>query len=90
MCFVIVSGRVPASGFRPFRPSVPLFGVCGPASAANDLPEDVLGDLANHTIECTDPEWDEYEQSTLRRLANSISIGIRGDTVDLTVTKTFA
>lgn len=56
----------------------------------NDLPEDVLGDLANHTIECTDPEWDEYEQSTLRRLANSISIGIRGDTVDLTVTKTFA
>ena len=56
----------------------------------NDLPDDVLDDLVNHTIECTDPEWDEYEQSTLRKLANTIKIGIRGDAVDMTVVKSFA
>ena len=56
----------------------------------SDLPDDVLDDLANHTIECTDPEWDEYEQSTLKRLANTIKIGIRGDTVSMTVITSFA
>ena len=54
-----------------------------------DLPDEVLDDLPNHIIECTDPEWDEYEQSTLKRLANTIKIGIRGDTVDMTVIKSF-
>ena len=56
----------------------------------NDLPDDVLDDLANHTIECTNPEWDEYEQSTLRKLANTIKIGIRGGTVNMTVIASFA
>ena len=56
----------------------------------SDLPSDVLADLANHTIECIDPEWDEYEQSTLRKLANTIKIGIRGDVVDMTVMTSFA
>ena len=56
----------------------------------SDLPDDVLDDLANHTIECTDPEWDEYEQSTLKKLANTIKIGIRGDAVDMTVVASFA
>ena len=56
----------------------------------SDLPDDVLADLANHTIECTDPEWDEYEQSTLKRLANTIQISIRGGTVDMTVITSFA
>ena len=56
----------------------------------DDLPEDVLNDLPNHVIECTDPEWDEYEQSILRRLANTIKIGIRGGKVDVTVVITFA
>ena len=56
----------------------------------NDLPDDVLSDLANHTIECTDPEWDEYEQSTLKKLANTIKIGIRGGAVDMTVITSFA
>ena len=56
----------------------------------SDLPEDALDDLANHTIECADPEWDEYEQSTLRKLADTIEIGIRGGAVDMTVIKTFA
>lgn len=54
------------------------------------IPDDAMDDLANHTIECADPEWDEYEQSTLKRLANTIEIGIRGDTVNMTVIKTFA
>ena len=60
------------------------------ANHNDDLPEDVLDDLVNHVIECTDPEWDEYEQSTLKRLANTIKIGIIGDTVDMTVIKSFA
>ena len=60
------------------------------ANHNSDLPDDVLDDLANHTIECTDPEWDEYEQSTLRKLANTIKIGIRGGTVDMTVITSFA
>ena len=55
-----------------------------------DLPDDVLDDLANHTIECTDPEWDEYEQSTLKKLASKIKIGIRGKAVDMTVITSFA
>lgn len=60
------------------------------ANHNNDLPDDVLDDLANHTIECTDPEWDEYEQSTLKKLANTIKIGIRGGTVNMTVITSFA
>lgn len=56
----------------------------------NDLPDDVLDDLANHTIECTNPEWDEYEQSTLKRLADNIKIGIRRGIVNMTVIATFA
>lgn len=55
----------------------------------SDLPDDVLDDLANHTIECTNPEWDEYEQSTLRKLADTIMISIRGDVVDMTVVTAF-
>ena len=54
------------------------------------LPDDLLSDLPNHVIECLDPEWDKYEQSTLKRLAETIRIGIRGDNVDMTVTKRFA
>lgn len=51
------------------------------------IPDDVLDDLANHSIEI--PEWDEYEQSILRRVADQVRIGIRGRTVDMTVTKRF-
>ena len=60
------------------------------ANHADDLPDEALDDLANHTIECTDAEWDGYEQSTLRRLADCIKIGIRGGEVDMTVSKSFA
>ncbi len=56
---------------------------------SEDFPSDVVDDLANHTIACTDPEWDGYEQSTLRKLADVIKIGIRGGLVEMTVYKTF-
>lgn len=57
---------------------------------SSNLPEELLNDLPNHEITCVDPEWDKYEQSTLRRLADTIRIGIRGDDVDMTVSKRFA
>ena len=52
-----------------------------------DIPEDVLDDLANHPIEI--PEWDEYEQSILRSVADNVKIAIRGGVVDMTVSKSF-
>ena len=51
------------------------------------IPEEAMDDLANHPIEI--PEWDEYEQSILRRVADQVRIGIRGRTVEMTVTKQF-
>ena len=36
-----------------------------------------------------EPEWDGYERSILRNLADDIKIGIEGDTVDITVSKSF-
>ena len=57
---------------------------------SDNLPDDLLDDLSNHVIECTDPEWDQYEQSTLRRLANTIMIGIRGNKVEMTVVTNLA
>ena len=57
---------------------------------SNDIPSDVLGDLANRVIVCTDAEWDGYEQSTLKKLADVIKVSIRGGAVDLTVSKKFA
>ena len=52
------------------------------------IPEDDLDDLANHPIEI--PEWDEYEQSILRKVADEVKIAIRGDMVDMTITKKYA
>ncbi|MBR6029269.1 MAG: hypothetical protein IKP40_09265 [Clostridia bacterium] len=56
----------------------------------SDLPSDVLEDLANRTIQCSDAEWNGYEQSTLKRLADTIKISIIGNVVEVTVIKTFA
>ena len=52
-----------------------------------DIPFGIL-DLANHPIE--DPEWDGYERSVLRRLADTIKIAIRGGQVEIIVSKNFA
>ena len=51
------------------------------------IPEDAVDDLANHPIVI--PEWDEYEQSILREVADEVKIAVRGDTVDMTITKSF-
>lgn len=62
----------------------------GDQDHSDQLPDDALDDLANRVIECQDPEWDGYEQSTLRKLADTIKIGIRGNDVEMTVIKKFA
>ena len=54
----------------------------------NDIPMDILNDLPNHPID--DPDWDGYERSVLRKVADNIKIAIRGGVVDMTVTKAFA
>ena len=56
----------------------------------SDVPDNIIDDLPNHMLECTDPEWDKYEQSTLRKLASTVKIGIRGGNVRMTVIISFA
>ena len=51
------------------------------------IPEDAIDDLANHPIVI--PEWDEYEQSILREVADEVKIAVRGDMVDMTIAKSF-
>ena len=53
----------------------------------DELPDEVINDICYYHPE--DPEWDRYEQSILRKLADEIKISIRGGTVDMTVTKNF-
>ena len=55
--------------------------------SAGELPDEVAKDICYYHPE--DPEWDGYEQSILRKLADEIKISIRGGTVDMTVTKNF-
>ncbi len=52
-----------------------------------ELPEAIAKDVSGCFID--DPEWDQYEQSILRRLADNVKIAIRGGVVDMTVTKNF-
>ena len=52
-----------------------------------DLPQDILADLPHGVY--GDAEWDGYERSVLRRLADDIKISIRGGEVDMTVSKAF-
>ena len=52
-----------------------------------EIPMDVLSDISSYSVD--DPEWDGYERSVLRKIANHIAIAIRGGTVDMTVSKTF-
>jgi hypothetical protein len=42
------------------------------------------------TMVCDDPEWDRFEHSTLKKLADTIKVSIRGGAVELTVSKRFA
>ena len=51
------------------------------------IPEDVMADLPSGLIEAT--EWDGYERSILKNLADDIRIGIKGGIVEITVSKKF-
>ncbi len=48
---------------------------------------DILKDLPLGVYD--EPEWDGYERSILRNLADEVKIGIQGRTVDITVSKRF-
>jgi hypothetical protein len=52
-----------------------------------ELPDDVMGDFVTRHID--DQEWDRYERSILRRLADDIKIAIKGGLVSMTVCKKF-
>ena len=52
------------------------------------IPEDLLPDLVNCVIEI--PEWDGYERSVLKSIADDVKIGIRGKNVELIFCKSFA
>ena len=52
------------------------------------LPQDLLADIPSSGFE--EPEWDGYEKSVLKRLADQVKIGIRGGVVDMTVSKKIA
>ena len=49
------------------------------------LPQDLLADIPGNSFE--EPEWDGFEKSVLRRLADQVKIGIRGGLVDMMVSK---
>ncbi len=51
------------------------------------LPMDLLADLPGHPV--NDREWDGYERSILRKVADQVKIGIRGGTVDMAVCISF-
>ncbi|MBQ8953675.1 MAG: hypothetical protein IJ048_06130 [Clostridia bacterium] len=53
-----------------------------------EIPYELLNDVSGHEIESSD--WDGYERSILRKLADNVKIAIRGGVVDMTVSKRFA
>ena len=53
----------------------------------DDIPYEVMPDIVGREI--ADTEWDEYECSILRRLADNVKVSIRGNVVDMTVSKNF-
>ena len=53
----------------------------------NDMPFEVMSDIVGREID--DPEWDEFECSILRKLADDVKVSIRGNVVDMTVRKNF-
>ena len=54
----------------------------------SSVPDELIPDTVYQSID--DPEWDGYERSVLRSLADEVKIGIRGGTVDMAVSKRFA
>ena len=58
-----------------------------PDDSDDGIPDEVYKDLVVHPAE--NPEWDEFEQSVLRSVADKVKIAIRGDSIDMTVSKSF-
>ena len=54
----------------------------------NQLPTEVEMDIVGREIE--DTEWDEFECSILRKLADVVKVSIRGQKVEMIVSKDFA
>lgn len=54
----------------------------------DQIPSDVEMDIVGRQIE--DTEWDEYECSILRKLADEVKVSIAGQKIDMTVKKDFA
>ena len=52
-----------------------------------ELPEELAGDVSGKYAE--EQEWDRYERSILRRVADDVKIAIRGGVVEMTVAKSF-
>ena len=59
-----------------------------PNRAGEAVPYELRGDVAYPLYETE--EWDGYERSILRRLADNVKISIRGRTVEMTVCKRLA
>lgn len=52
-----------------------------------EVSNEILKDMPHGVYD--EPEWDGYERSILRNLADEVKIGIKGHTVDITVSKRF-
>jgi len=55
---------------------------------SSDLPSELMSDLPADAVD--DPEWDGYERSILRNVADDVKISIRRGVVDMTVSKKYA
>lgn len=62
--------------------------IADPDYSEEAIPDEVFADVLIHPE--ADPEWDEFEKSVLRKAADQVKIAIRGDNVDMTVSKSFA
>jgi hypothetical protein len=52
-----------------------------------ELPDDIASDVVGHFVD--DPEYDQYEASVLKKLADDVKISIIGGKVHMIVKKTF-
>ena len=58
-----------------------------PKRSGEEVPYELRYDVTNDSY--GNAEWDGYERSILRRLADEVKIGIRGSMVEMTVSKCF-
>ena len=58
-----------------------------PDNSDDGIPDEVYKDLVVHPAE--NPEWDEFEKSVLKSVADKVKIAIRGGSIDMTVIKSF-